>query len=364
MPNKIDISEVVLVINPGSTSTKLAVYHRQGAVDDVVISHDVVELKRFPNPNDQLEMRFNQLLTWLQPFENSKWVAAVGRGGPLGPLEGGTYKINQEMLNDLISCRYSEHASNLGAIIAHRFAEPRQIPAFVVDPVTVDNFPPIARISGFPDIVRRCRSHALNIKAVAREVAEGLQKPIEKTHFVVAHLGGGISVCALEGGRIIDVNDALLGTGPFSPERAGALPIGPLLDLAFSSKYNHKTLVNKLSKEGGLVGYLGTNDLREVETRIQKGDEIAKLIFSAMCYQIAKEIGAMVVVLSGKLDAIILTGGMVNSDMLYEELLPRISFLGTVVRMSGEREMEALARGAFRVLDGVEEAKEYISPSQ
>jgi butyrate kinase len=201
----------------------------------------------------------------------------------------------------------------------------------------------------------------LNIKAVAREVATSLGKSLEGTRFVVTHLGGGITVCALDGGKIIDVNDALLGMGPFSPERAGALPIGPLVDVAFSGKYDRETLNEKLSTEAGLLGYLGTNDLREVEARIQKGDKKAMLIFSAMCYQIAKEIGAMAVVLAGKLDGIILTGGMMHSDLLFEELLPRISFLGTAIRRPGEREMEALARGAFRVLDGEEEAKEYHS---
>jgi len=356
-------SESVLVINPGSTSTKLAAYSRQHVLHETVIAHDADELKKFPRIVDQLDLRFQQLLEWVSPLEECHWVAVVGRGGLLGPLEGGTYRINQDMLSDLMAARFSAHASNLGALMAHRYAEPRGMPAFVVDPVTVDNLPPIARISGVPEIQRRSRAHALNIKAVARDVARELGKALEESRFVVAHLGGGISVCALDGGKIIDVNDALLGMGPFSPERAGALPIGPLVELAYSGRYSREQLLNKLSRESGMIAYLGTNDLRVVEERIQRGDDQSSLIFSAMAYQVAKEIGAMAVVLSGRLDGVILTGGMMHSDRLFEELRSRISFLAPIFRRSGEMEMEALARGAFRVLDGEEQAKEYRSPA-
>jgi len=351
-----------LVINPGSTSTKLAVCSRLSALHETVIAHDADELKKSPGLVAQLDLRFGRLLDWMGTLPNCRWVAVVGRGGLLGPLEGGTYRINQEMLADLGAARFSAHASNLGALMAHRFAEPRGLPAFVVDPVTVDNFPPIARISGLPEIERRSRAHALNIKAVARDAARELGKTLEKSSFVVAHLGGGISVCALDGGKIIDVNDALLGMGPFSPERAGAMPIGPLVELAYSGKHSRDQLLNKLSRESGLIAYLGTNDPRIVEERIQHGDDQAALIFSAMSYQVAKEIGAMAVVLSGRLDGVILTGGMMHSDRLFVELQSRISFLAPIFRRAGEMEMEALAQGAFRVLDGEEQAKEYRSP--
>ena len=356
------VSECVLVINPGSTSTKLAVYLRNRTLKEATISHNAAELRRLPQIIDQLDLRFDQLLEWIRPFEDSPWVATVGRGGLLGPMEGGTYLIGQEMLRDLESARFGAHASNLGALMARRFADSRGLVSFVVDPVTVDNFSSIARISGVPEIERRCRSHALNIKAVAREASMELGKPFSESRFVIAHLGGGISVCALDGGRIIDVNDALLGMGPFSPERAGALPVGPLVDMAFSGIYTRESLLKKLSRESGMLAYLGTNDLREVEDRMRQGDEKASLVFSAMAYQIAKEIGAMAVVLSGRLDGIIITGGMIHSDLLFEELESRVAFLAPVIRHPGEREMEALARGAFRVLDGEETAKEYHSP--
>jgi butyrate kinase len=351
-----------LVINPGSTSTKIAIYNRKGVVEETVITHDPDALKAISGINGQLDLRYGALMEWIATFSDVSWVAVVGRGGPLGPMEGGTYRINQGMLDDLASGRFAEHASNLGAMMADRFAKSRELPAFVVDPVTVDNFTPVARISGEPTIERKCRSHALNIKAVAREVADDLGKALDQTRFVVAHLGGGISVCALDGGRIIDVNDALLGLGPFSPERAGALPIGPLVEMAFSGEYTQKTLLRRLSRESGMLGYLGTNDLREVEERIESGNEKASLIFSAMVYQIGKEIGAMAVVLQGTLDGIIITGGMACSDLLFEGLRSQVSFLGKVIQRAGELEMAALARGAFRVLDGDEDTKDYESP--
>lgn len=354
--------DCVLVINPGSTSTKLSIYNRKGVVAETVITHDPDAHKGESGINGQLDLRYDALMAWVEMFGDLPLAAVVGRGGPLGPMEGGTYRINQEMLNDLASGRFAEHASNLGAIMADRFAKNKDLPAFVVDPVTVDNFTPVARISGEPTIERKCRSHALNIKAVAREVAGDLGKTLNQTQFVVAHLGGGISVCALDGGRIVDVNDALLGLGPFSPERAGALPIGPLVEMAFSGEYTQKTLLRRLSRESGMLGYLGTNDLREVEERIERGDVEASLIFSAMVYQIAKEIGAMAVVLHGKLDGIIITGGMAYSDLLFDGLRSQVSFLGRVINRPGELEMAALARGAFRVLDGEERVKDYQSP--
>jgi butyrate kinase len=352
----------VLVINPGSTSTKLAVFNRKGLIEETTSVHDPDALKMLQGINGQLDMRYSGLMKWVEQFSSLHWVAVVGRGGPLGSLEGGTYRINQEMLDDLASGRFAEHASNLGAIMADRFAKARDLPAFVVDPVTVDNFTPVARISGEPKIERKSRSHALNIKAVAREVADDLGISLDQTRFVVAHLGGGISVCALDKGRIIDVNDALLGMGPFSPERAGALPIGPLVEMAFSGEYTRESLLRKLSRESGMLGYLGTNNMREVEERTGRGDEKALLIFSAMVYQIAKEIGAMSVVLHGELDGIIITGGMAHSDMLFDNLYSQVSFLGKVIRRPGELEMAALARGTFRVLDGEENAKDYQSP--
>jgi butyrate kinase len=350
----------VLVINPGSTSTKVAVWSLEGPVLQKTANHPSEELAKYPQVVDQFQLRMKAIQAvvsdWLEPH---KLAAVVGRGGPLRPLEGGTYRISDSMLDDLRSAKWSNHASNLGAIIAHHLAGQLAIPCFVVDPVTVDEFHPLARVSGVPEIRRKARSHALNIKATARQAAASINKPLELTNFVVAHMGGGLSICALQGGRIIDVNDALLGMGPFSPERAGALPIGGLVKLCYSGKFTEGEIVRKLSTESGLKAYLGTPDCVEVERRIAAGDEEAKLYYDAMLYQIAKEIGAMAAVLRGKLDGIILTGGMANSPLLTETLQGYVSFLGKVFVIPGEKEMEALALGAFRVLEGKEEAKVY-----
>ncbi len=354
------MTEAILVINPGSTSTKVAVWEGgQPAVLETV-RHPADELARHPRVADQFDLRLAAVQQcvkgWLEP---GKLAAVVGRGGPLRPLEGGTYRINDRMLEDLRTAKYSNHASNLGAMIAHHLARQLNIPSFVVDPVTVDEFIPLARVSGFPGIERKCRSHALNIKAVAREAARKIGKPLEKTHFAVAHMGGGLSICALRGGRITDVNDGLLGMGPFSPERAGALPIGALVELCYSGKYDKEELLRRLSSEAGLKGYLGTSDLVDVEKRIVSGDEKAELYYNAMLYQIAKEIGAVCAAMKGNVDGVILTGGMAHSRRLVDTLKEYISFLGPVFVFAGEKEMEALALGALRVLEGEEEAKDY-----
>ncbi len=350
----------VLVINPGSTSTKIGIWSLEGPLLQKTLNHPAEELAEFSCVADQFPLRVRAVQEvvsdWLQP---DKLAAVVGRGGPLRPLEGGTYFITERMLEDLRTAKYSNHASNLGAILSHYFAAQLQIPCFVVDPVTVDEFTDLARISGLPEIQRKCRSHALNIKAVARQAAAMLNKPLEEANFVVSHMGGGLSVCALQGGRIVDVNDGLLGMGPFSPGRAGALPIGALVKLCYSRQFSEEELLRKLSSEAGLKGYLGTSDLIAIEQRIAGGDKEARLYYEAMLYQIAKEIGAMAAVLRGQTDGIILTGGMANSTLLTDTLKSCISFLGRVFVFPGEKELEALAQGAFRVLEGKEEAKTY-----
>jgi len=351
----------VLVINPGSTTTKIAVYNENGPLFEKNIEHSMELSQKYSKVTDQLETRWENINTALK--ENNVNLneidVFVGRGGPLKPIEGGTYNINKKMLDDLSSCNYANHASNLGALIADKFHQLYNKPAFVTDPVTVDNFIPEARISGFPGILRKSRSHALNIKSVSREVASKIGKKIEDCNFIVAHLGGGISVCALSSGRILDVNDALLGQGPFSAERAGSLPIGPLVKLCFSGKYKEKELLNILSKESGLKGYLKTNDVRKILKEIENGNNSAKLILDAMLYQVSKEIGSMAVTLKGKIDAIILTGGMVKASYLSETIRKQVEFLGTVHIIPGEKELKALAEGAFRILKGEEIAKEY-----
>ena len=350
----------ILIINPGSTSTKIAVWQGGELALQKIVKHTQEDLTEFPQVVDQFDLRVQALrgtvAEWLLP---GKLAAVVGRGGPLRPLEGGTYTINERMLDDLRTCKYSNHASNLGSIMAHHIATELDIPCYVVDPVTVDEFTPLARVSGVPGIVRKCRSHALNIKATARLAATELGKPLEETNFVVAHMGGGLSICALSGGRIIDVNDGLLGMGPFSPERAGALPLGALVELCYSGRYSKDDMIRLLSTESGLKGYLGTSDLVDVERRIDNGDEEAELYYQAMLYQIAKEIGAAATVIRGKLDGVVLTGGMANSSRLVDALKGYISYLSTVFVYSGEKELEALAQGALRVLEGKEQAKEY-----
>jgi butyrate kinase len=263
------------------------------------------------------------------------------------------------MIEELLGEKWSAHPSNLGAPLAKRFSARWSVPAFIVDPVTVDDFAEVARISGVPEIARKSRSHALNIRSCAYLAAKEIGKTLSETRFVIAHLGGGISVAAVDGGRITDVNDALLGMGPFSPERAGATPLEGLIDLATSGKYTVKELKTYLTKGCGLKGYLGTNDFREVETRVASGEEKATLVYRAMIYQIAKEIGACAAALKGRLDALIITGGLAHSQKLIAQLKEYVGWLARIVVYPGERELEAMGQGAFRVLRGQESAKEY-----
>lgn len=351
------VSSLVFVINPGSTSTKLAFFDERKSRWEQTVEHPrgVGE-----HPRDILEERAEEIASLLgDKLTDWKPAAVVGRGGPLRPLEGGAYLVNDQMIDELISERWSTHASNLGAPLARNFANKWGVPAYVVDPVTVDNFTPLARISGVPGIVRRCRSHALNIRSCAHLAAIKIGKPCKRTRFVIAHLGGGISIACVEGGKIIDVNDALLGMGPFSPTRAGATPIGPLVDMATSGEYTKEQLIHKLTHESGFMGYLGTNSLVRVEELIDEGDENARLVRDALIYQIAKEIGACAAVFKGKIDAAVLTGGLVHSHQFRKMLRSYIRWMGRILVFPGEREMEALAAGVFRVLKGEEGAGEY-----
>jgi butyrate kinase len=355
------MEEVVLVINPGSTSTKIAIYNRKGSLYEENIPHPADELAKFDKVTEQYELRLKAIEDAFQKHDLSQYkvVGIAGRGAPTKPLVGGTYLVNEVMLEDLRTCKYANHASNLGAIISNELAKEHDVKAYITDPITTDEFIPESRISGVPQIARKCRSHALNIKANAREVAAKIGKPLKELDFVVCHMGGGISVCALKGGRVIDVNDALLGMGPFSPDRAGALPIGGVVKMCFSGDYTQKEIETLFSKKSGLMAYLGTSDLREVIDMIEKGDEKAELIFSAMVFQIAKEIGAMTAVLKGKVDGIILTGGMAKSRMLLDKIEDYIGHHGKIYEQPGELEMPALAAGAFRVVDNKEDALEY-----
>ncbi|MGQ9626109.1 MAG: butyrate kinase [Anaerolineae bacterium] len=351
----------ILAINPGSTSTKVAVYDDERPILKKMLHHESQELARFPRITDQHVFRRDAVLSCLGeadiPLESLD--AVVGRGGIMRPVESGTYRINERMLEDLRAPAEREHASNLGAIIAHEIASRIGIPSYVVDPVSVDEFEPLARISGLPEIERKSLSHALNLKATARRAAAELGRAYEEVNLVVAHLGGGISVSSHYHGRMVDVNQALDGTGPFSPERAGGLPVGDLVRMCYSGKYTYEEMCRKIIGKGGLVAHLGTNNATEVERRIAQGDEHARLVYEAMAYQIAKEIGLMATVLKGEVDAIVLTGGLAHSEMLVGWIRERVEWIAPVLVYPGENEMLAMAQGVLRVLRGEEKAKDY-----
>ncbi|MCF6094422.1 butyrate kinase [Microaerobacter geothermalis] len=351
----------LLVINPGSTSTKIGIYDNEKSVFEETIRHSTDEINRFSRIIDQYQFRKQTILETLNKNEMNitKLSAVVGRGGVLRPIPGGTYRVNQPMLEDLRSGKYGEHASNLGGIIAFEIASQLNIPAYIVDPVVVDEMDPVARISGVPEIERKSIFHALNQKAVARRAANDMGRTYEEVNFIVVHLGGGITVGAHRKGRVIDVNNGLHGEGPFSPERAGTIPIGDLVQLSFSGKYFASEIMKLLVGKGGLVGYLGTNDAREVEKMIEQGNEKAKLVYDAMAYQVAKEIGANAAVLEGQVDAIILTGGLAYGKLFTDMISKRITWIAPVKIYPGENELQALAEGGLRVLRGEEEEKEY-----
>lgn len=352
--------EYILAINPGSTSTKVAIFKDDKNLFQKNLSHSAEEVARFHKVTDQFEYREKMILNWLEEIGISKesLAAVVGRGGLLKPMPGGTYKVTDVMIEDLKLGIQGEHASNLGGIIAKGIAEPEGIPALIVDPVATDEIDDIARISGMPEVPRRSLVHALNIKAVARRAAKDMGKGYTDFNFVMAHLGGGISIAPLRKGKIVDVSGADDG-GPFSPERTGGLPAGDLIKLCYSGKYTQAEMKKKLLGKSGLVAYLGTNNARDAVRMIEEGDKNADLIFDAMAYQIAKEIGAMSAVLKGEIDAIVLTGGLAYSELLVERIKRRVEFIAPVKVYPGEDEMQALAEGALRILKGEETAKIY-----
>lgn len=350
----------VLVINPGSTSTKVAIFTQNENVIQFNLNHSTEDLDKFDHITDQYEYRMNMIVEWMlaEGYSLDSLVAVVGRGGLLKPMPSGTYKVTQRMIGDLKIGIQGEHASNLGGIIARSIADKAGVEAYIVDPVAVDEFEEVARISGISEIKRKSLVHALNIKAIAHNVAHEKGVKIEDLNLIVAHLGGGISVVPMRKGKIVDANNANE-MGPFSPERAGGLPVGDVAKLCFSGKYTEKELKTKMRGKGGLVAYLGTNDAREVLKLIEDGDDHARLIFEAMGYQIAKEIGACATVLAGKVDAVVLTGGVAYSKYLTNYISEYISFIAPVIIMPGEDEMKALNEGYLRVANGEEDVKIY-----
>ena len=351
----------ILIINPGSTSTKIGVFDNEISIFEKTIRHDVEKINTFANIIDQYEFRKNTILETLdnEGINISKLSAVCGRGGLLRPIEGGTYAVNDLMLKDLRSGFSGQHASNLGGIIAYEIASALNIPSFIVDPVVVDELDPIARISGFSLIERKSIFHALNQKAVARRVAKELGKKYNELNLIMTHMGGGITVGVHKKGKVVDVNNGLHGDGPFSPERAGTVPAGDLVALCFSGEHYREEIMKRLVGQGGLVGYLGTNDAVKVEQRIAAGDQEAQLVYEAMAYQVAKEIGAASAVLSGKVDAIVLTGGLAYGKGFVKSITDRINWIADVIVHPGENELQALAEGALRVLRGEEEVKVY-----
>jgi len=349
----------IFVINPGSTSTKIAVFENDNCVMEKVVRHNPEELKAFSTASSQFEYRIktiNEIIDQ-EGINLSEIDAFVGRGGCLRPLSGGTYIINEQMIEDLKSSKYGDHASNLGAMIALNLAQKYGKPSYIVNPVVVDELMDEARYTGVPEIKRRTTFHALNQKAIAMRAAEEMGINYVDGNFIVAHLGGGISVGAHKNGRIVDVNNAL-SEGPFSPERAGSVPTLDLVELCFSGKYTKEEIKKLLVGKGGLVAYTGTSDCRDVEKMAADKPEYRKLI-SAMAYNIAKEICACAAALNGKIDRIAITGGVAYWSLLVEEIKKRVSFLGEVVVYPGEDELKALAEGVLRVFQGKEQAMTY-----
>jgi butyrate kinase len=353
---------MILVINSGSTSTKVAVYNNERAVFSTSIKHSPDKLKSFRRVWDQQDFRKSSIITEVENngFKLSDFDAIACRGGNTKPIKGGIYMITEAMLRDIKSERYGVHPTGVGCIIAHDLGRQYGIPAVTVDPPVTDELCDYARFSGIPQISRQSSFHALNQKAIARKTAEELKKPYQELSLIVVHMGGGISVGAHQQGQIIDVNNALDGDGPFSPERAGTLPNAALIKMCFSGEYTEEQMLRLMTGKGGLMAYLGTTDAIEIEKRIQNQDRYAKDVYMAMAYQVVKEIGSMAAVLAGKVDAIAFTGSLAYSKILMDYIKPRVSFIAPIYEFPGENEMEALAMGALRFLTGKEQIRVYM----
>lgn len=350
-----------LIINPGSTSTKIGVFEDETLVLEETLRHTTEELKQYDSIVDQKDFRKNVILNVLKEknFDIKTLNVAVGRGGMLKPIPGGTYAVTDELRHDLEIGFSGQHASNLGGILAREIGDELGIPSFIVDPVVVDELEPVARLSGVPELPRTSVFHALNQKAIAKRYAKEQGKNYEDLNLIVVHMGGGVSVGAHKGGKVVDIFNALDGDGAFSPERAGAVPVGALVKMCFSGKYTEKEVYKKLVGNGGFNGYLGTNDAREVTNKALAGDKEAALVLEAFWHQVSKNIGAMATVLQGKVDQILLTGGIAYGEVTCNELKKRVDFIAGVTVYPGEDELLALAQGALRVLNGEEKAMTY-----
>lgn len=351
----------ILVLNTGSTSTKIALFDTGNFTFIHSINHTPADLAPFSKIYEQAPYRKKLICEFLEThqIDLTDIDAVVGRGGNMKPVAGGTYLVDKFMLEDLIAGVMGQHPSNLGGILADSFASDYGVQAYIVDPVVVDEFDEIARISGIPQVIRKSKDHPLNQKANARRAADELGGSYSDFNFIVAHMGGGISVGAHRHGKIIDVNDSLDGEGPFSPNRSGGLPLGDVVDMCFSGEYTEAEMKGKITGKGGLYAYLGTTDCREVGRRIEAGDDYARLILEALAYQVAKQIASLAAVLRGEVDAIVLTGGVAYSDYVVNWIKERVNFIAPVKVYPGEAEMEALVQGVVRVLHGKEDVKIY-----
>lgn len=355
------MSYKVLVINPGSTSTKIGVFEDETLLFEETLRHSTEEIARYATIVDQKDFRKDLIVNILATnhFDIKTLNVVVGRGGFLKPIPGGTYAVTDSLLADLKNPT-SAHASCLGGIIAREIGDSLGIPSYIVDPIVVDELDPVARYSGLPELPRISVFHALNQKAVAKRYAKEHNIPYTSLNLIVVHMGGGVSVGAHKNGRIIDVNNALDGEGAFSPERAGTLPSGPLVRLCFSGKYTEKQVMKMINGNGGLNAYLHTNDMREVtKMAFEENNAEAKNVFDAFTYQVSKDIGAMSTVLEGKVDQIILTGGIAYGPKVTDAIKARVGFIAPVTIYPGEDELLALAQGALRVMNGEEKAMNY-----
>ena len=350
-----------LIINPGSTSTKIGVFDGEELMFDETLRHSTEEIAQYASIFDQKDFRRNIIVNFLKEkdFDIKSLDFIVGRGGMLKPIPGGTYAVTDTLLEDLKVGRSGQHASNLGGILAREIGDSIGVPSYIVDPVVVDEMIPIARYSGVPELPRKSIFHALNQKAVAKRYAKEIGKNYEDLNLIVVHMGGGVSVGPHKNGRIIDIFNALDGDGAFSPERAGAVPVGDLVKMCFSGKYTEKEVYKKLVGNGGFNAYLGTNDMRDVEKMVNEGDAHADEVRQAFIFQMSKNIGAMATVLEGKVDRIIVTGGIAYDKAVVAALKERCEWIAPFTVYPGEDELLALCQGGLRVMNKEEEAKEY-----
>lgn len=354
------MSYKILAINPGSTSTKVALYEEERPLLESTLRHSTEELSRFADVIDQLDWRRGLILSMLRDngFDIAELSAVIGRGGLIRPVTAGVYEVNSRMRYDLRHAQM-RHACNLGGLLAAQIAHMAKVKAYIADPPVVDEMDDVARITGMPMCPRKPISHALNQKAIARLHCEKTGKIYERSNLIVAHMGGGISVAAHCQGRIVDVNNALDGDGPFAPDRAGNIPSAELIKACFSGQYTKEELLKFVSSKGGLVALLGTNSVIQVMERIEQGDQRARKVLDAMCYNISKQIGAMAAAMSGKVDGILLTGGIAYNEPIVEAIRRRCSFIAPITVYPGENELEALAINALVVLRGIVAPKVY-----